>query len=101
MYSKCDLYKKTNTQLKIQVTCISNTQLPTRLFNKLCIENIKFSVEPYEFEGDNFYKIKFLLGKKSKFYDMTPPEFAKEFNLLLNVSTEIIDRTKCFQERTI
>lgn len=101
MYSKCDLYKKTNTQLKIQVTCISNTQLPTRLLNKMCIENIKFSVEPYEFEGDKFYKIKFLFGRKSKFYSMTPPELAKEFNLFLDVSTEIIDNTKCFQERTI
>ena len=71
------------------------------MLNKLCIENIKFSVEPYEFEGDQFYKIKFLFGRKSKFYSMTPPALAKEFILLLDVSKEIIDNTKCFQDRTI
>lgn len=86
--------------MKIQVTCISERQLPTRLLNKLCIEKIKFSVESFEDEY-TFYKIKFLIGKKSRFYSMTPSELAKEFNFLLDVTTEIIDNTKRVQEMTI
>lgn len=98
MYSSCDLYKKTNTQLQIQVTCISERQLPTRLLNKLCMEKIKFSVESFEKEKYTYYKIKFFIGKKSKFYSMTPYDFAEEFHLFLDVSTEIIDKNN---ERSI